>query len=91
MAVDKKNKLIEIQKKIHELRLLIVQLDNLKEQRDSDFIKILKNLGKLSKTDLVKQLKEDKASFYEKGMHWTPEHSMKWLILWFDKIAETIK
>lgn len=87
----KQKELIKLQKKIHELRLLIVQLEDLKIQRDSDFIKILKELGKIAKTDLVERLEKDKEAFYKKGMLWTSEHSMAWLMLWFDKVSETIK
>lgn len=89
--MDKKKNLLEVQKKIHELKLIMIELDDLKNKRDGFFIKTIKQLGKLAKKDLVKQLEKDKASFYEKGMYWTSDHSIKWLILWFDTIAETIK
>ena len=83
--------LLEIQKKMHELRVMMLEIDELTRKRDTAFFKIVKELSKFTKIDLVKRLEKDKRDFYSKGLHWTSEESLQWLILWFDQISKEIK
>jgi hypothetical protein len=92
VAMGKKEKLLEVQKEIHELQLLMLKFDDIKIKRDKLFLNILRKLGKIAKVDLIKKLDEDRTIFYERErLSWTTDNSIEWLNTWFDETAKKVK
>ncbi len=88
--MGRQEELLKVQKQIHDLRLLIIEFDEIKFKRDRLFKSILKNLGKIAKKDLEKQLQVDQTAFYKRGgKKWTSEYSMQWLMQCFEVISKS--
>lgn len=88
--MGRKEDLIKVQKLIHDLRMLIVEFDDIKFKRDRLFKSILKDLGKIAKKDLEKQFEIDQLAYYKRGgTMWSYQHSMDWLMQCFDTIAKS--
>ena len=76
----RKKKLLEIQQLIYNLEGLMNKLEDLETERDEEFIKVIKKLSKLTKTDYENELEKDRDKFYRSGnIRWKARDSLRWL------------
>ena len=75
-----KNKLLNIQNDINDLKVFTNKINLLVQERDENFLEIVKSLSKIMKIDLEKLLEQDRAVFYKTvNVIWTVRDSLLWI------------